>query len=417
MRRVSRRWRIGVAAGVAAAWLMLAPTSARAQGSAGGPGAPLDADPTQFAFRLGPVLLTPGLQVDELGVDNNVFRESVDPKQDWVVAASPDLNVYVRMRFIRFTMFTAANFRYYFEYESERSVGQQLRGRLDFLLSRLKPYVSASRTNSFDRPNKEIDARAEHLMPQLAGGFYFEWSPTTNFYVDVTRDEMQYRSGETFDGVNLDEALDSRTYRYSGGLVTSVTPLTTISVSGNYEETEFRYDPLRNTTSRGGQVGFTFGPEAVMRGSLTLGYRDFRPVDPTVEPYQGITANGNISIPVRDLGTLALMVFRDTQYSFDEAQAYYVDTTGQLTYTQRVFGPFDLQVQGSYGELDYGRTADQAPKTERLYTYGGGVGYNLQDRSRFGLNIEWLERETSLPSDTDRNYTNRRLFGSWTYRF
>jgi hypothetical protein len=396
-------------AALAVAVLVTAAGSARAQG------APSDADPTAFAFRLGPVLLTPGLQINELGVDTNVFNDEFNAKRDFVFAASPDLNVFFRLRFVRFTMTTAADFRYYAKYKTERSVGQQLRGRVDFLLSRLKPYVSGERANSFARPNKEIDTRAEHLTPTIASGVYYELSPQSNIYVDVTRTGVQYRNGETFSGVALNTALNHVTYQYSGGLTTAVTPLTTLTVSGNYEESTFDFEPIRNTTSRGANAQWQFGTDAVLRGNVVVGYRDFRPVDPEVTPYKGVTANTNVAIPVLDRGSLQLGLTRDVQYSFDQAQSYFVDTAVKSTYTHRVVGPFDLQVVAALERLDYSSRLGLAPKLERLSTYAGGVGYNLKDQSRFGLSYEY-ERRHSNHEDV-RGYVRRRIFTSWTYRF
>lgn len=400
-----RPWRVALAL----ALVLFPATRTAAQGP------PVDADPTTFAFRLGPLLLTPGLRINELGVDTNVFQDDVNPKRDYVVAVSPDLTVFLRMRFLRFTMFTAAEFRHYVKYESERSVGQQLRARLDFLLSRLKPYVSAARVNSFDRPTKEIDARAEHLMPEYAGGVYFELSPQSNLYVDVTRSAIEYRNGEQFQGVALDRSLNHVTYRYSGGLTSAVTPLTSFTVSGNYEDSQFDWEPLRDTTSRGGTVQLRFGPEAVMRGELTVGYRDFRPVDPEVVPYQGVIASGRLGLPVLDRGSLNFTGSRDVQYSFDAQESYYLDSQVTVAYNHRVVGPFDLQVSGGYGEMNYGNRLGRLPKAERVETYAGGVGYNLKDQSRLGFDYEYQKRHSD--QQETRGYVRRRVFGSWSYRF
>ena len=397
-----------VAPAIAAVVLLAGGTDARAQGVS-------NADPTTFAFRLGPLLLTPGLQITEIGADNNVFNEAVDPKQDYVIAAAPDLTGFMRLRFMRISFATGAEFTYFREYTSERSVGQQMSGRIDFLLGRLQPFVNASRANSFARPNKEVDARAEHLSPLLQAGVSYELSPTSNVFAGASRSQVQYRAGETFANVALDQALNHRTDVYDVGLFSSVTPLTSIRVTASYQEEIFDFEPERNSTSRVGTVQLQFGPDAIFRGNFSLGFRDFKTKDPEVRPYQGLIATGTVTIPVLDRGSLLTLVQRDVQTSFDKNESYFVNSEVSLTYTHRVLGPFDLQVTGAYGTLGYGKREGRVPKKETMQSFGGGLGYNLRDQSRLGLNYEQVDRRSNVESD--RAYAKNRVYGSWTYRF
>jgi hypothetical protein len=50
-----------------------------------------------------------------------------------------------------------------------------------------------------------------------------------------------------------------------------------------------------------------------------------------------------------------------------------------------------------------------------LYTsYGGGIGYRLRQRMRLGLDAEWVRR--SSDRTTSREFDNRRIFASLTWR-
>lgn len=394
---------------VAAVSCLLAARSAFAQGP------PPDIDPTTFAFRAGPVLFTPGLRIPELGVDDNVFQDAANPKRDYVVALSPDINVFTRTRFARINLSSAAAFRYYTTYASERSVGREMRARVDFLLSRLKPYAGAARLNNFERPNHEIDLRAERLTADRTAGLYFEWSPQTHFFVDATRSEVQYRRGEVFRGVALDEALNQATDSFSGGMVTGLTPLTTVAVRAGYGETRFRFAPARNSFSRTAGLRVMFAPEAALRGDLDLGYKDFRTHEPRVQPYRGLVAALRVTVPVRDWGSLAVNGSRDVQYSYDEGQAYFVASDITTTYTQRIFRGFDVQLVAGRAWLEYGRREGLESMADRVETYSGGVGYNLRDQSRLGVNYEYQRRVST--SEAGRAYLRRRLFTSWTYSF
>jgi hypothetical protein len=78
------------------------------------------------------------------------------PKEDWVAAATPDISA-LPAAFRPHSAYAGSELTYYHEYESERSVGYSFRGRFDFLLSRMRPFVGGGRLETRTRPNGEID--------------------------------------------------------------------------------------------------------------------------------------------------------------------------------------------------------------------------------------------------------------------
>ena len=129
-----------------------------------------DSEPTVGILELGFLKLAPGIQVREIGYDWNVFDEAEDPKEDFVVAATPDVAAYLRLRFVRLSGYGGIEFVYYDTYESERSRGHVGRGRVDFLLSRLRPFVAGGSLKTRARPNGGNDVRAGRRGDEGAGG-------------------------------------------------------------------------------------------------------------------------------------------------------------------------------------------------------------------------------------------------------
>ena len=85
---------------------LMTPIAAAAQSAVGtGPltSTLADVEPTTGVLRVGPVRVAPGITVRELGWDSNVFNEpeAAPPKEDYVVAATPDISAYTRLRFVR----------------------------------------------------------------------------------------------------------------------------------------------------------------------------------------------------------------------------------------------------------------------------------------------------------------------------
>jgi hypothetical protein len=394
-----------------AALLVLRPAPTDAQGMS--PVA--DVDPASYPLRLGPLLLSPAINLSQIGVDTNILVEPDDPKEDFVATVAPDVGFYLRPRYLRLTGSVGAGFNYFKTYDEEGYVAGNVRGRADVLLNRIRPYLGAGRTDTRDRPNKEIDARARHVDTEVGGGLGFEISPASLVYGSATRTATRYQAGQEFSGVPLDEAMNRSSDFYDAGIRLALTPLTTLAVFGEVSHDDFDHESSRDSTSQSGLAEFTFAADAIIRGSARLGIRHFNPDDAALESFTGVTAAVAIAWPILDRGLFNLGVLRDVQYSYDQSEGYYVDSTLDLTYTHRILGAVDLQGRTALGRLNYGPGDAGGDRVDGLKILSGGVGYNFPSRSRAGLTLEWSRR--SSDERPDRRYDRTRVFGSWNYTF
>jgi len=375
-----------------------------------------DTEPVSGVLRAGPILFAPGVTVSEIGWDSNVFDEPPEesPKEDFVAAATPDVSAFARLRFLRLSAYAGSELTYYHTYESERSVGYTYRGRFDFLLSRMRPFVGGGRLQTRTRPNGEIDTRAERLEQELSGGLAFDISPNALVYGSSAWSKTEYEDA-TESGVDLSQALTRERNDYQAGFKTDLTPLLSLQLYGSYMEDTFRYDPLRNATSAGANATFRIDAQAVVTGIITVGYRDMKPVDPLLEEFRGFTGNAAIVYPFLELGRFYFTANRGTEYSFDATEAYYVENSLGLAYTQRLFGEVDAQVKAARSVFDYSARVDSPPRKDTLDTVGGSLGYNLRNRTRIAVNYEFARRRS--PEIASRNYDRRRYFLSWAFAF
>ena len=118
----------------------------------------------------------------------------------------------------------------------------------------------------------------------------------------------------------------------------------------------------------------------------------------------------------RDQTRVVVNLDHDIRYSFADLTPYYLSTAARATITQRIVGPFDVQAVAGAERLVYEPRADapNAAHGDRLRTLGGGIGYQLAENSRLGLNIEHTERSSPIEQ---RRYSRRRIYGSLTYGF
>lgn len=399
--------------------LMCVSRAARAQSAVGG--GPLttalsDTEPQTGVLRIGPVRLAPGVTIREIGYDTNVFDESAEegPKEDWVAAVTPDVSVFTRLRFVRISAYAGSELTYYHEYESERSVGYAGRGRFDFLLSRMRPFVGVGRTQTRERANGEIDTRADRTEEEVSGGLAFDLSTTSLVYGSFARNRTEFTNAFE-DGIDLGESLNRDRDDYQAGFKTDLTPLLSVQVFGSRQEDTFKLDPLRNATSTAGLATFRFAADAVVSGLITVGYRDMQPVDPVTKPFRGVVGSAAITYPLLEIGRFIFQLSRGNEYSFDAAEAYYVANAAQVSYTNRLFGNVDAQVRVGRSVFDYNARIDQPPRTETNDTAGVSLGYNLRNRTRVAVNYEIARRRS--PEKPARNYDRRRIYLSWLFAF
>lgn len=369
--------------------------------------------PPDYAFRIGPLMLSPNLQIKELGLDSNVFDKPTDEKRDFVFGLAPDFQMYAQVGAIRFVGATTTSFQFFKTHKSERGSSREYMGRVDLPFSRFKPYFGAALMELKSKPNREIDLRARRTEREVAAGIAFEVSPVTQIGVDVSRMDVKFAEDQPdFDGVNLATALNSRDERYAVGWIYAMTPLTKLTVSLGTGKETFLGRPDRTARRRTGQASLTFGSQAVLQGSVGGGFEAFDPVDPNVPTFRGIVLDGSIRTKLLDMATLAIAANRRVEHSYRIEDAYYIMTNVDVTYTQRIFGPIDAQVRGF---REWQRYADLGVegRDPAINTYHIGIGYNKSDSTRFGINYEYAERRDA--DRPDRRYTRRRFFGNYTY--
>lgn len=395
---------------------VMAPGVAAAQGVGVGPlTRTLTAtEPTTGVLDWGRVKMAPGFVLEELGKDPNVFDERDNPKSDWVFRGTPDLAVFTGLRFMRFSGYVGSDLAYYHRYKEERSIGREYRGRIDILAGLLQPFVAAGETRSRARPNAEIDVRPNRTEREYGGGIAYNFGQYQSIYVAAVVYEDRFKNAVE-DGVSLSESLDRDHDNYSAGVRTAITPLAQLTVSVALQRDRFRHLTIRNTESQIGTVALQIGAEAALSGNVIVSYRDLKPVDPLIKRHRDIGSEVAITYPFLEIARLNFGYRRGVEYSFDAAEAYYLENSANLSYTHRLFGQVDAQVRGSMSLFDYGFSASSPARRDTSQMVGASVGYNVRNRTRIALNYEDARRRS--PVFPDRNFDRRRVYLSWGYAY
>jgi hypothetical protein len=368
-------------------------------------------------IRLGPLGLNPTLMLQNIGVDENVFNESQDPKRDFTFTLVPRIEVLFKPQIVHVAFTTATQYVYYDTYTSERSTNQSASVRVDFNLARLQPYVHASGVNTRERLNPEVDERARHFERILGGGLNVKIGTSLTIGAGARQTRFTYDQNTTFRGEDLRRSFNSTIDAYDASAGFQLTPFTSLTVTVAREDQRFHFAPERDSRSIRVTPTVSFRPEAVLNGAVSFGYRKFMPRTNALPAFSGLVATVNLGSTLWNRHRVEAVLARDIRYSYETDTPYYLATGATVTMTTQLFGPFDIRGTGSRQLLEYrgNRTigAAERPGDDTATSYGFGVGYRIREHLRFGVNAEWSGRDSALAAD--REYRNRRIFASVTW--
>jgi hypothetical protein len=284
-------------------------------------------------------------------------------------------------------------------------------------MARLQPYVLASGTTTSERLNTEVDERARRRERVYGGGLGVKIGTRLTVGASARTTRLRFDEDETFRGRNLSANFDSDIDAVDGSATVQLTTFTSLNVAVSHEEQRFAAARDRDSESIRVTPTFTFSPDAVLNGALSVGYRKFMPKSTALPEFTGLVATVNISTTLFNRHRVNAVFGRDLRYSYEDETPYYLATGASATVITQLVGPFDLRTTGSRQLLAYrghrAIFAVERPGDDTVTTYGFGAGYRIRERVRLGVNAEWSRRDSEL--GLERTFRNRRLFASLTW--
>ena len=364
-------------------------------------------------IQMGPLGLRPSVSITNVGNDSNVFNDADHPQEDFTATAVPRLVARLRGGRLLLSYGSATDMVYYKKFTSERSINFTTDLKLDANLGRLQPYVSAGWIDTKDRMNAEIDIRVPRTQRTLAAGARILLASRTAVVVSARRFTLDFDDGALFRGVDLTRTLNSRSDSVDAGVQVLLTPLTTLSLTTSLQRDRFDAAPERDSDTLRLLPALQFDPTSLIRGSVAVGYRRFRPLGPELPDYSGLVVQAGVGYTLMGRTKFDVDVTRDVQYSFEDLEPYYLSTGGRLTVTHQLVGPFDIQALAGRQTMGYrSRLVQGDTRRDQVETYGGGAGYRLRATMRLGFTWEITRRLSALDA---RRYERRRVYASLTY--
>jgi putative beta-barrel porin BBP2 len=359
---------------------------------------------TQARIHVGPLYLTPGVQLREIGVDTNVFNTNADPKSDFTFTVGPEANAWIPFgRRALLKTSGGADLVYFQTYSSERSINPRAEVRGEVYLHRVTLFGENEVLNTRQRPNYEIDVRARRLENTLRAGGQLRLSSKFAVEVAARQSIVRFDGDALFAGSYLEEVLnrDSRgvsaTFRYRR------TPLTTIVVRTEKSRDTFTASPVRDADTLRIEPGVEFRPPALIAGSGYLGVRRLDPLHKELPAFSGMVGSGRLRFRLPGATTIEFSGDRDLSYSYERLQPYYIVDGYGATVRRQIVRRFDASVsaqrQGySYRDLlvpDRVTSRPGAGREDTTVIYSMSVGYIPKRDSRVGVVVSKMSRDSN----------------------
>lgn len=369
-------------------------------------------------FHIGPLGFSPTLTMGNLGIDTNVFNTATSPTRDFTVTFTPATTEVMHVGRLLLSGATSVPLTYFATASTQRSVGFQQTGRVDLNLIHFAPYVTVAHGSTYERPDPEIDARVQQVSASASVGSIVRISPRTSFDANYTWGSFEFPNADVL-GVDIGQQLSRRTSTINANFRTALTPLTTLVVTGALEKDRFDANPLLNSNSLSLVPGFEFKPDARLSGSLAIGVRALRPINPLVPQFTGIVAKTQLSWLLRETTRLSGTFGRDVNYALSDQTPYFVLTGASVSVTQLVVGHVDAQVGLSRAYLAYrgqvlGATLPDLSRRDRTDTYTVGSGYRFRIDARLGFNVSYADRLSAIDG---HHYSGFTFGGTMSYGF
>jgi len=376
--------------------------------------------PANTRIRIGPLQVNPTLSLTNIGVDQNVFNEPPEdePKEDFTATIQPTIALWLNVGRARVTASLKEEIIWYQKYSSERSANTTYAAAWRLPLNRLVLQAGWKYAKLKDRPGFEIDKRSERSQVGYNGSVEVRALAKTLFGVTGTRQSIDFAEDVVFRDVNLHDQLNSVSTTLGLTVRHELTPLTSVSVNVARVQDRFDFSPLRDSDSTEVIGAIALNSFAIIKGTASLGYRDFKPASSVVRGYQGTVGAADLSYTLLGATRFAVAAKRDVQYSYDNDQPYYLETGVDFSVAQQIFGPFD--VVGRFGNHDLAYRTRVLPtptnvgQVDNVKSYGAGVGLHLGKELRLGFNVDRIRRDSDVRI---RRYENLKFGSSITYGF
>lgn len=362
-------------------------------------------------LRWRPLRARPGLELSNVGYDDNIFFREQEKTSDYTATLTPKLDGLILFGSRAFLVFTERlDYTLYLKNTDQNYLNQRGTARLTFPFRRLGLFTDLGLSNIKERQVDRQDIRPERREARLGFGILLRPGWRTEIEVSQSTTDWRYVDPD-FEGESssIGDRLDRTTsttllkaaYRLLGRTELTLDGYTrTHDFDNLFPSGDLLID--RDSRERSVQPGLAFGEGGALTGSIRVGWAEIDATDP-VQPDLSAWV-GRIELAYRPNSRWILRSDgeRTPGFSAFEENTYFLNTAFGLRgvyYWSRVFG---VESGGSLGRLTFPESMTGAVREDRLRRYDLGMRMRLAENSlgrrvEYSLRVGRYRRESTLP--------------------
>jgi hypothetical protein len=373
-------------------------------------------------FSLGPLRIFPGLSLQDVGYDDNIYFEQ-KAKGDYTGTFVPEARIYWPLRgWLLLSAREAPEYTYYLREKNRREFGNSYALGAKALLFRR---IVASGDFQFEKHrgplSSELGSAVTDTTKSYDAGLAFETprksAISLGFFVrDIAYED--FSSAGTL--LPLAQSLDRRERGGTAELDYQAFYEGYLFLCGNYTEYSFRSPASAGRDASSVQVsgGLRFPLTGAIQGTLALGYKTFASKTGEFPRFSGLVGNTQLDGRFGRLG-LHLRYRRDNPFSFYESALYFVedDYGAGISVYLTDFLRLDYNYDHALGDYPEYFTLDPATgarisvaRRDRHWTHAAGLVLRIFAQTGLGLTWNSVVWTSTLPGwDRHRSFIGLSL--------
>lgn len=358
-------------------------------------------------LRWGILRVRPGISLQNLGYDDNIFYEQSNQQSDFRATISPRLDGLVLLGSRAFiTLDERLDYTAYLEHTDQNFLNNRTRSRITVPFNRFGVFGDLRYNTAQWRPIDEEDQRVRQRERRIAGGLILH--PGWRTEIEIGQSWSTWGFSDP-DNDSISRRLDRRE---SGTTVLAryhAMGRSSIRVDGLHTRFNFDNPPVfdPSATKNGTQLRIIGGLEVRTGGSLSgrvqLGWEEIAAQDPRVPDFSDLVGEAELIFNLRSRTRLRLDAWRLGGFATSGLNIYYLDTHAELRAVHYLNGTFGVESGGTLGRLDFPGSLDPGPqRVDRLRRYDVGVRLRLSE-NRLGKRVEYSLRVGRYRRDSNRD--------------
>lgn len=358
-------------------------------------------------LRWGVLRVRPGITVQNLGYDDNIFYDQSKSESDYRATISPRLDGLVLLGSRAFVTFNEQlDYTTYLENTDQNFLNNRTTSRITVPFNRFGFFGDVRYNSAQWRPIDDEDQRVEQRERRVAGGLILHPGWRTEVEIGLSESDWSFNDP---DNDTISQQLDRRE---SGTTLLAryhTMGRSAILLEGLRTELDFESPPVfdPSSTKDGTQLrmlgGLELRPGGSLSGRLLLGWEEIDASDSRLPGFSDLVGELELVLNLRARTRFRLEAQRLGGFATSGLNVYYLDTHADVRVVHFLNGIFGVETGGTLGRLTFPGSLDPGPERfDRLRRFDIGIRLRLAE-NQLGRRVEYSLRIGRYRRDSNRD--------------